>query len=127
MKLLDTDVFIDILRAYPAALQWLEELDGEEIVLPGFVAMELIQGCRDKQQLDALQAQLGKFRIIWPDADACETAMSIFGQFHLSHNLGLLDSLIGQIAIAAGVPLNSFNRRHYDTIPGLTVVEPYVR
>lgn len=50
MIFLDTDVMIDLLRQYPPATAWLNSLGAEEIVLPGFVAMELIQVCRDKAE-----------------------------------------------------------------------------
>ena len=42
MVLLDTDVMIDILRQFPPAVSWLDSLNDEQIVLPGFVIMELI-------------------------------------------------------------------------------------
>ena len=48
MILLDTDVMIDLLRKYPPAVAWLGSIGEEEVVLPGFVVMELIQGCRNK-------------------------------------------------------------------------------
>ncbi|MBC8509487.1 MAG: hypothetical protein H8D34_31945 [Chloroflexi bacterium] len=47
MILLDSDVMIDLLRQYPPALQWFDALDeDEELALPGYVVMELIQGCQ---------------------------------------------------------------------------------
>jgi hypothetical protein len=48
MILLDTDVMIDLLRQYQPAVEWLASLGEEEIVLPGFLVMELIQGCRKR-------------------------------------------------------------------------------
>ena len=48
MILLDTDIMIDLLRKYPSAFAWLASLGDEEIGLPGFVVMELIQGCKNK-------------------------------------------------------------------------------
>jgi predicted nucleic acid-binding protein len=39
--LLDSDVMIDILRQYQPTTAWLASLDGEEILLSGFVVMEL--------------------------------------------------------------------------------------
>lgn len=48
MIVLDTDVMRDLLREYPPAVTWLESIGEEEVVLPGFVVMELIQGCRNK-------------------------------------------------------------------------------
>lgn len=55
MILLDTDIVIDLLRNYPPALAWLVSLDDEEIVLPGFVVMELIQGCRTKTEQEKVR------------------------------------------------------------------------
>lgn len=61
MILLDTDVMTDLLRQYPPAMQWLDSLDEEEeIALPGFVVMELVQGCRSKQE------QLHLLRVLDP-------------------------------------------------------------
>ncbi|RME69579.1 MAG: type II toxin-antitoxin system VapC family toxin, partial [Chloroflexi bacterium] len=49
MILLDSDVMIDLLRQYPPAMKWFDTLeDEEEIVLSGYVVMELLQGCRNK-------------------------------------------------------------------------------
>ncbi|MBE9056747.1 type II toxin-antitoxin system VapC family toxin [Sphaerospermopsis sp. LEGE 08334] len=48
MILLDSDIVIDFLRKYPPAIIWLSSLGDEEIALPGYVAMELMQGCKNK-------------------------------------------------------------------------------
>jgi len=45
----------------------------------------------------------------------------------LSDNLGLLDALIGQTAVALNLPLCTFNRKHYSVIPNLTTFLPYNR
>ena len=51
MLLLDSDVVIDLLREYPPALTWFDTLAADEILyLPGYVVMELIQGCRNKME-----------------------------------------------------------------------------
>ena len=46
---------IDLLRQSSPALAWLDTLGDEEIVLPGFVVMELIQGCNNKTELARLK------------------------------------------------------------------------
>ena len=58
MILVDTDIMIDLLRGYPPAVQWLTSLEDEQIVLPGFVAMELMQGCRNKIEQESLERKL---------------------------------------------------------------------
>lgn len=66
MILLDTDVMIDLLRQYPPAMQWLDTLDDEEeIALPGFVVMELVQGCRSKQEQQRLLQVLDPYAVVW--------------------------------------------------------------
>ena len=64
MILLDSDVMIDLLRQYPPAVEWFDTLeDEEEIILPGYVVMELIQGCRNKIEQERLQSELATYRM----------------------------------------------------------------
>lgn len=125
MIILDSDIMIDLLRRYPPAIAWLEALGDEELVLPGFVVMELLQGCRSKVEQDSIEKILTAFEIVWPSPETCDEALNIFSQFHLSHNLGLLDALIGQTAVALNLSLHTFNHKHYTAIPNLITTQPY--
>jgi hypothetical protein len=59
MILLDSDVMIDLLRQYPPATGWFDTLDDEEeLLLPGYVVMELIQGCRNKPETLSLCSRI---------------------------------------------------------------------
>jgi predicted nucleic acid-binding protein len=121
--LLDTDIMIEILRGRPAALEWLRTVTPEAVALPGFVAMELIQGCRNGEERRIVEREA----LHWPTNKGCERALRTFARHSLSHGLGLLDALIAETAIEAEVPLYSFNVRHYACVDGLTVRVPYVR
>lgn len=128
MILLDSDVMIDLLRGYPPAVAWFEALDEEEeIALPGFVVMELIQGCRNKAEQERLQRAVAPYGVIWPTPEDCDRALELFLEYHLSHGAGLLDVLIGQTALALGVPLHTFNQKHYQFLGELHTVQPYER
>lgn len=128
MILLDSDVMIDLLRQYQLAVTWFGTLeDEEEIILPGYVVMELIQGCRNKTEQERLQRELATYGVVWPSPEDCDRALEVFIQYHLSHNAGLLDALIGQTAVALGMPLYTFNQKHYQFIPGLQTIQPYER
>lgn len=127
MIILDSDVMIDVLRQYSPAITWLETLGDEEIILSGYVVMELLQGCSNKAEQEKVEKVLAVFEIVWPSAETCEEALGIFASYHLSHNIGLLDALIGQTAVALELPLYTFNRKHYAVIPSLTTIEPYNR
>lgn len=87
--------------------------------------MEVIQGCRNKAEQPAVAAALPAHALLWPDAAACNEALRVFSTYHLSHSLGLLDALIGQVAVAANLPLHTFNVKHYSVIPAIKLVSPY--
>ncbi|MCI2430608.1 type II toxin-antitoxin system VapC family toxin [Candidatus Acetothermia bacterium] len=125
MILLDTDVMIDLLRQYPPAVAWLESLMEEEMFLPGFVVMELIQGCRNKSEQKKLERALSAYAIAWPTPEICAEALFVFSRYYLKHRLGILDALIGQMAVSLGVPLCTFNQKHYAVIPNLKTLQPY--
>jgi predicted nucleic acid-binding protein len=125
MILLDTDVMIDLLRQHPPTVTWLESLGEEEIVLPGFVVMELIQGCRDKGEQERLERALNIYAIAWPLPEICDEALSVFSQYYLSHGIGILDVLIGQMAVALDSPLCTFNQKHYSAVPNPKTLQPY--
>ncbi len=127
MILLDTDVMIDLLRRYSPAVAWLESLGDDELQLPGFVVMELLQGCRNKAEQEKLEKELQSYAVTWPSPATCNEARAVFARAHLSHGLGLLDALIGQTAVALQVPLYTFNDKHYAGLPGLQTVQPYTR
>ncbi len=127
MILLDTDVMIDILRKYPPAVAWLQSRGDEDIFLLGFVVMELIQGCRNKEEQEKVEKELGIYGVVWPSSEVCNEALSVFARYYLSHGLGILDALIGQTAVALNHPLYTFNQKHYAVIPYLKTVQPYDR
>lgn len=94
MLILDTDVMVDLLRGYPPATAWLESLGEAEIGLPGFVIMELIQGCRNKQEQQHLQQRIAPFKVLWPKPEDCDRALATFARLYLSSNLGILSRLM---------------------------------
>lgn len=128
MILLDSDVLIDLLRQYPPAVEWFETLDeDEELAVAGYVVMELIQGCRNKIEQEQVQRALAAYGTVWLSPSECDQALDVFAAYRLSHNAGLLDVLIGQIAVAMGVPLHTFNQKHYSFIPGIQTIQPYAK
>ncbi len=128
MILLDSDVLVDLLREYPPAAAWFDGLpEDEELVVPGYVVMELIQGCRSKPEQIRVQRELATCGVVWLSPTECDRALEVFTAYHLSHNAGLLDVLIGQTAVALDVPLHTFNQKHYSFIPTVQTVQPYAK
>lgn len=127
MIVLDTDVMVDLWRRYTPAVTWLTSIPNEEIILPGFVVMELIQGCQNRAEQERLEKWVGVFMVDWPSPEVCDKALAVFSRFYLSHHLGIIDSLIGHLAIAWQAPLCTFNQKHYAVIPNLQTLQPYSR
>jgi len=125
--LIDSDVLFDVGRGHPAALAWVAAHPSDRVALAGYTAMEAIQGCRDKRELDRSTKLYSPYVILWPDEDACRRALALFARFHLNHSLGLIDALVAATALQFGLPLHTFNQKHFGAIPGLTIVAPYVR
>jgi predicted nucleic acid-binding protein len=124
--LVDTDIMIDLLRGVPEAAAWLSGLPvDEEIGLPGYVFLELQQGCRSKVEMEAMMKAIDGFQRFWPsDADR-ERAITTFAKVRLSHGIGIPDLLIGECAIGMGRPIYTRNGRHFTGIPGCAVSIPY--
>ncbi|MDM8524583.1 PIN domain-containing protein [Desulfococcaceae bacterium HSG8] len=107
MIIADSDIVIDFLRKHPPAIRWLTSLGDEEIALSGYVVMELVQGCTNKNELRELERFIEDFEVLWPSSETCDKALEVFVKYNLSHNLGLLDALIGQTAAALDLPIQS--------------------
>ncbi|WP_069471804.1 PIN domain-containing protein [Candidatus Marithrix sp. Canyon 246] len=127
MILVDSDVMIDILRQYKPALDWLNLLDSEEIGIPGLVAMELIQGCRNSVELQKVEKILHSYRLYWSEKTDCERALNDYATYHLSNNIGMIDALIAELAVGLNVQLATFNTKHYRVIKNLQIIQPYQR
>ena len=126
MLLLDSDVLIDVQRGFQPALQWLSGL-GELPSVPGLVIMELIQDANNSHQVRQAMKLVAPLPIAWPTLSDCDRALSDFTAYHLSHRLGLLDSLIAATAIGLGAELCTFNVKHYQVVAGVTTLQPYPR
>ena len=124
MYLLDTDVLIDIQRGHPPAIAWFKSLPDLPLA-PGLVAMELIQDAQNSGQVRKALKLVAPLPVVWPTEADCNQALSHFIAYHLSHNLGLIDSLIAACAIGLSATLCTFNVKHYKVVPGLTMEQPY--
>lgn len=126
MRLLDTDVLIDIRRGFAPAELWYASLQ-EMPSVPGFVVMELVIGCRDKTELVRLSTFLSGLPIIWPSKADCQRGLEHLRDYRLSHSLGLVDALIAATALGQGATLCTFNMKHFSAVPGLVTEQPYSR
>jgi predicted nucleic acid-binding protein len=127
MLLIDTDVMVDVLREHPPALAWLRSLGSDAIGVPGLVAMELLQGCRNQAEQRRVVKVLRPYALCWPSQQDCQRAYDDFSAHHLTRNLGVLDALVAETAVGMSAGLATFNERHYAAVGALGIVRPYER
>ena len=126
MRLLDTDIMVDLRRGYRPAVEWMNSL-GEAPGVPGFVVMELAEGCRDYREMGELMRSLATFRVYWPTDSDANRAVLTFCQSHLSEGIGILDAIIGECAVGLGATLCTFNVKHFRAVSNLLTEQPYAR
>jgi len=125
--LVDTDVMVDVMRHHEPAVAWLDSLGTEEIGIPGLVAMELLQGCRNREEQNQLERLLRPYQRYWPSQADCVRAFDDFAAYHLSHDLGILDALIAETAVGLNIELATFNTKHYTVVANIQLAQPYER
>jgi predicted nucleic acid-binding protein len=127
MIFIDTDVMVDVLRRHEPAVAWLDSLGSAMVGIPGLVAMELLQGCRDREEKQEVEAVLRSYVLYWPTPADCARAFDDFSSHHLSHGLGILDALIAETAVGCEAQLATFNKKHYRVVDALQMIQPYPR
>jgi len=119
-------VLIEILRGSPDAVAWVQS-QTQPFHIPGYVAVEVIQGCRDSRELRQIEKLLAKSPIEWGTPTALEAGMKSLAPLVLSHGLGGFDLLIASVALELGATLYTFNHKHFGAVSGLTIIKPYTR
>ncbi|MGI8642046.1 MAG: type II toxin-antitoxin system VapC family toxin [Pyrinomonadaceae bacterium] len=120
--LLDSDILIDYLRGYPAAISYLEGLTERQIISAITVA-ELYAGIRDGSEREALEELLETFEII-PVSQSVAIAGGLFRRTFLkSHNIGIADAVIAATAKVEKAIVVTLNRKHFPMFSN--VIVPY--
>lgn len=123
--LFDTDVLIDAGREVSDAIDALEQAaENAPLAISVVTEMELIVGCRNSDELAALDQFLDRFSIIYLRPSISQKAASLLREFRLSHGLLIADALIAATAIVEDVPFVSKNQRDYRFIDPLDLL-PY--
>lgn len=114
--LVDADVIIWFMRGNDRAADAIGRL--KEFSISAVTYMELVQGLRNKRELQALRATLTQWQcpIVPIDTSISNRAMYYVEQYFHRNALRLADALIGATAVIHGLPLLTANTRHYKVI-----------
>jgi len=122
--LLDTSIFVDVLRGVGVARDWIDSIPKGQLYLSVITAAELLAGCRSKAEQRVIERELALYDIVWLTEAVSETALEWYKQYRLSHGTGFLDCLIGASASHAALTLATLNIKHFP-FPDLQAVRPY--
>ena len=123
--IIDTDILIDVGRGKSEAIDCLLEIEKHSSLALSLVTeMELLLGCRNKEEIRATDKFLKRFQIKRIDEVMCDMAVGLLRKYRLSHGLLIADALIAATAMRLDVELATKNQRDYRFIEGLKLL-PY--
>jgi predicted nucleic acid-binding protein len=94
-------------------------------LLSGYTVMELVQGCRTKREISALDTLLSSCTILWLNEQSAFATLQTFKDVHTRNNIDIIDVFIAFVALQEHLPLHTFNRKHFKAVPNLITIQPY--
>jgi len=120
--LIDSDVLIDYLRDLPAAVDFLENVEGPLMISTMTVA-ELYAGVREGEERRVLDSFIEAFMVVPVDQDIARRGGLLRRDYKASHNTGLADALIAATAERERAKLVTLNVGHFPMLDNVKV--PY--
>jgi len=122
--LIDTDIVIDYLRRYEKGLDFIKK-HKEKIAISDFLEIELIIGCRNKEEIKDLEEFLKKFSILNTNSEIIKTAVDLLKNHYLKDGIEAIDSIIAASALFYDIDFYTRNSKHFKNIKGLRLFKPY--
>jgi len=123
MVVIDTDILIDAGRGVNEAVDCLKLIEQKsDIAISVVTQMELIIGCRNRDELLSLELFLKRSQILKIDEAISDKSVELLKQYRLSHGLLIADALIAATAIVTDHQFVSKNQRDYRFIEGLQLL-----
>jgi predicted nucleic acid-binding protein len=124
MVLIDADVIIELLRKNPLAKSFIDnEIGGLNIILSCITVAEIQQGAMSKENLQQINKMLKQYIVVPIDYSISNIFESLFGNYTLSHDCGIPDTLVAATALHYNLPLLTINQKHFKHIPNLILVK----
>ena len=124
LVLCDTCVIIDFMSGRSRVLNDLINND-TTLFVNSIIEMELLQGARDKNELQRIEKKLGAFRLLNMQQTIFDLATQFIREYRLSHGLALPDAVIGATAIYYQMPLFTYNRKDFRFLPKIQLTDDF--
>ena len=121
----DTDVLIDFLSGVePGTAQIADYVAADQLQTTAVTCFELLSGAREGKRGDAIRRLLAALPVLPLDRAAAEHAAAIRRDLERAgQTIGMADSLIAGIVVTHGVRLFTRNRKHFERVPHLKLVD----
>jgi len=121
--ILDTDILIWYFRGNQKASEFISSIPFSERRVSSLCVMELVQGCRNRQELRMVKAFLQQniATIIPPDERISERAILLLERHAATDGLRTIDALVAATALQEDDTLATSNHKHFKKISGLEV------
>jgi len=93
------------------------------LFINSIIEMELLQGARDKKELQVIKKKLLSFRLLNLDQVIFDSATQLINNYGLSHSLALPDAVIAATAIYYQIPLYSYNQKDFKFLPEIQLMQ----
>ena len=119
--ILDTDVLIWYMKGNEKAYKAVENTKNFSLSVVTY--MELVQGMRNKKELNELRKALHDWnsKILYISEEISIKAMFFVEQHYLSHSVQLADALIAATAVTYGLPIRTGNDEHYKVLKDVQI------
>lgn len=119
--LIDTNVFIAVLKGNAALKSFIERL---ACALDTTVYAELIQGAKNKAEVQKIERYLTRFELIHFDKAVSRKTLELIRLYSKSHGLMFGDAIIAATCLESDLTLITFNIKDFRFIKGLKITQP---
>jgi len=122
MVIFDTNILIELYRGNIAVKEEIESINSNVFYISSITVAEFMVGAKDKTDLKKIEKQLSYYTAIPINTEITDIFIDLFRTLTLSHRPGIADTLIAATALYYHLPLYTYNKKHFQFIPGIELV-----
>lgn len=119
--LIDTNIFIAVLKGNLKLKLFIESL---VCALDTTIYAELIQGSKNKVEVQKIEKYLAQFELIEFDKSISQKTLELLRTYSKSHNLMFGDAIIAATCLENDLTLITYNVKDFQFIKGLKILKP---
>ena len=119
--LIDTNAFIAVLKGNAKLKSFIESL---ACALDTTVYIELIQGAKNKAEVQTIEKYLTRFELIHFEKNVSRKAIELVRTYSKSHGLMFGDAIVAATCLENNLILITYNVKDFRFVNGLKITQP---